>query len=213
MSIDKNAMNKLSYGLFVLSAKLNGKDNGCIINTAIQVANEPNTIAVSVNKQNYTHDIIMETGEFNISVLTEDCPFKVFEHFGFQSGRNVDKFSGCETRNEAENKIVYIPKYTNAYLSCKVISKTDLGSHTLFVAELTESKVLSDRPSLTYDYYYRNIKPKPQAVKESTAKVWVCSVCGFTYDEAVEKVPFEELPDDWTCPLCKHPKSDFELME
>ena len=209
-SVNLKTMFKLSYGLFVLTANEKGKDNGCIINTAMQVANIPNRIAISISKQNYTHDMVKNTGIFNISVLTEEVPFKVFENFGFSSGKDTDKFAGCKQVSRSGNNLIYIPKYTNAVISGKVVSTQDIGSHTLFIAEVTEANILNDKPSVTYSYYQENIKPKPQ-IKTSDKKVWVCKTCGYVYDEDAEGVKFNDLASDWTCPICKHPKSDFEL--
>lgn len=207
--VDSNAFFKLSYGLFVLTAKSGDKDNGCIINTVSQVANQPNKISFSINKQNYTHYIIKKTGELNISVLTENVPFKVFENFGFSSGRDTNKFKDCESLVRSNNGIVYIPKYTNAYISAKVVASFDCCSHTLFICDVVESKVLSSEPSVTYDYYFAHIKPKPP-ITDSGKKAWVCKICGYVHDDETESVKFSDLPDDWVCPLCKHPKSDFE---
>ncbi|MGN1346920.1 MAG: flavin reductase [Eubacteriales bacterium] len=206
--IEKNAMFKLSYGLFVLTSTEFGKDNGCIINTVIQVTDSPKRIAIAVNKGNRTHDMIQATGQFNVSVLTEEAPFSVFERFGFQSGRDVDKFAGDLNVVRTENWIRYLPEYTNAVISGAVISTVDCGTHTLFVADVTEAKVLSDVPSVTYAYYFKHIKPKPASVKtESTGKKrWVCKICGYVYEG-------DELPADFVCPLCKHGADDFELVE
>ncbi len=157
---DPTALFKLSYGLFVLTAKDGEKDNGCIINTAFQVANEPTKIAISCQKGNLTREMIGKTKEFNLSVLTEETPFEVIRHFGMQTGRDVDKFEKCEEDIRSANGIKYIPKYTNAYFSVKVENSIDLGSHELFVGEITESKVLDSKPSCTYAYYHSDIKPK-----------------------------------------------------
>ncbi len=157
--IDTTAFFKLSYGLFVLTAK-GEKHNGCITNTAVQVASSPNCISVSVQKGNLTCEIIEQTGKFNVSVLTEDVPYDLIRHFGMQSGRDTDKFDGFTAVDTAANGIKYITDYTNAYLSAKVISKTDLGSHMLFVGEVTEAKVLGDKPPCTYAHYHAAIKPK-----------------------------------------------------
>lgn len=204
--VEPNAMFKLSYGLFVLTAQSkDGKDNGCIINTVMQVTDSPKRIAIAVNKANYTHDLILKSGIFNVSVLTEDAPFKVFQQFGFQSGRDVDKFAGCEGDPvRSENGLRYIPKYTNAFLSGKVIKAEDMGTHTLFTAEVTEAKVLSDGKSVTYAYYFENIKPKPQPTAEKK-KGFVCKICGYVYEG-------DELPPDFVCPLCKHGAEDFEPL-
>lgn len=204
--VEPNAMFKLSYGLFVLTAQSkDGKDNGCIINTVMQVTDSPKRIAIAVNKANYTHDLILKSGIFNVSVLTEDAPFKVFQQFGFQSGRDADKFAGCEGDPvRSENGLRYIPKYTNAFLSGKVIKAEDMGTHTLFTAEVTEAKVLSDGKSVTYAYYFENIKPKPQPTAEKK-KGFVCKICGYVYEG-------DELPPDFVCPLCKHGAEDFEPL-
>ncbi len=207
--VDAETFFKLSYGLFVLTTKAGGKDNGCIINTVQQVANQPNRIAFSVNKQNFTHDMIKKSGEVNISILTENTPFKLFEQFGFSSGKDTDKFKKCEKILRSANGITYIDKYSNAFISAKVVSMADCGSHTLFVADVTEAKILSDAPSVTYDYYFAHIKPKPP-VTDSGKKAWICKICGYVHDDETEGVKFGDLPEDWVCPLCKHPKSDFE---
>ena len=194
--MDTNALFKLSYGLFVLTARENGKDNGCIINTAQQVTDTPCRITVAVNKGNLTHDMILRTGVFNISVLSQDAVFWVFQHYGFQSGRDVDKFASIpEARTE--NGIRYVEGCANAVISGKVISTVDCDTHTLFVAEVTEAKILSDEPSMTYQYYFDNVKPKPAAQGK-----WVCKICGYVHEG--------ELPADFICPWCKHPASDFE---
>lgn len=205
--MDKKAMYKLSYGLFVLTAKEAGKDNGCIINTAIQAASEPNQLSVCVNKLNYTHDMVLRTGEFTVSVLSQNAKFDLFKQFGFQSGRDVDKFENFNACARGTTGIYYITEGTNAYISVKVKKTEDLGSHTMFIGEITDMEVLSDAPSVTYAYYLENIKPKPQAVgkTESGQTVWRCTICGYEYVG-------EELPEDFVCPLCKHPASDFEKV-
>ena len=207
--MNTKAMYKLSYGLFVCTAVRGGRANGCIINTAIQVASEPNRISVAINKANFTHDMVKETGACNISVISQDASFELFKHFGFQSGRDVDKFADYPKENyqQADNGIPYIVTGTNAYFSLKVVETVDLGSHTLFICEPTFMTVLSDVPSVTYEYYQNNIKPKPEAVG-TTPKgetVWRCRICGYEWVG-------EELPDDFICPICKHPKPDFEKV-
>ena len=162
--MNKKAMYKLSYGLFVLTAKDAEKDNGCIINTAVQAASEPNQLSICVNKANYTHDMIQKTGKFTVSVLSQEAQFGLFEQFGFQSGRNVNKFEAFEKCARGLNGIYYITEGTNAYISVTVKKTEDLGSHTMFIGEITDMKVLSDIPSVTYEYYQNHIKPKPQAV-------------------------------------------------
>lgn len=201
--VDQNALFKLSYGLFVLTAKDGDKDNGCIINTVTQLTDTPKRLTIAVNKANYTHDMILKTGQFNVSVLTEAVPFKIFQHFGFQSGRDVDKFADMEYARSA-NGLAYIPQYSNACISGKVIDALDYGTHTLFVAEITEAVVLSEDASVTYTYYFEHIKPKPQQLEEKK-KGFVCKICGYVYEG-------DELPADFICPLCKHGVEDFEPL-
>lgn len=197
--MDINAFFKLSYGLFVLTARQDGKDNGCIINTVMQVTDTPKRIQVAVNKENLTHDMIAASGKFNVSVLSQDAVFWIFQHYGFQSGRNVDKFANIpETRTA--NGIRYVEGCTNAVLSGKVISMTDCGTHTLFLAEVEEAMVLSDVPSMTYQYYFDYVKPKPQPTQQAK---WVCKICGYVYEG-------DPLPADFICPWCKHGAEDFE---
>ena len=207
VTLDRKAMHKLSYGLFVLTAKEGEKDNGCIINTAIQAASEPNQMSICVNKANYTHDMIMRTGSFTVSVISQKADFDLFKHFGFQTGREVDKFADFNACGRGQNGIYYVTQGTNAYISVKVDKTEDLGSHTMFVGEITDMEVLSDDLSATYEYYMKNIKPKPQEVgkTEDGQTIWRCTICGYEYVG-------EELPDDFICPLCKHPASDFEKV-
>ena len=204
-NIDKTALFNISYGLYVLTAKDGDKDNGCIINTVMQVAETPLEISIAVNKHNLTHDIIMKTQEFNISALTESTPFKVFETFGFKSGRDTDKFVDCEFDNRATNNIRYIPKHTNSYITAKVVDTRDCGGHSLFIATVTEAVVLSKETSLTYKYYLDNIKPKPQKSMDQK-KGFVCRICGYVYES-------DTLPPDIICPLCKHGAADFEPLK
>ena len=201
--IDPNAMFKLSYGLFVLTANDGTRDNGCIINTVMQVTDVKKRITIAVNKANYTHDIIKKTGEFNISVLTTDAPFKLFQQFGFQSGRDVDKFAQGGAEARTANGLRYVPEYSNAVISGKVTEAYDYDTHTLFVADVTEAAVLSNVPSVTYQYYFDHIKPKPQPTTDK--KGYVCKICGYIYEG-------ETLPDDFICPLCKHGAADFEKL-
>ena len=201
--VESNAMFKLSYGLFVLTARDGAKDNGCIINTAQQLTSAPMRISITVNKANYTHDMIEKTGAFNISVLTEGAPFGLFKQYGFQSGRTADKLSGGEPRTE--NGIAYLSEHANAVISGKVISTVDCGTHTLFIADVTEAHVLSAEPSVTYAYYFAHIKPKPQPAAEKK-KGFVCKICGYVYEG-------ETLPPDFICPLCKHGAEDFEPLK
>ena len=207
--INPAAMFKLSYGLYVVTAHDGMRDGGCIVNTVTQLTDNKKRITVAINKANYTHDVIMKTGEFNVSVLTQDATFAQFQQFGFQSGRDVNKFEGVGYYNRSDNGLRYIPENTNAFISAKVVEAKDYDTHTLFIAEVTEAQVLSDAPSVTYDYYFANIKPKPQAQPKTEAngkKRWVCKICGYIHEG-------EELPADFVCPLCKHGASDFELMD
>jgi flavorubredoxin/flavin reductase (DIM6/NTAB) family NADH-FMN oxidoreductase RutF/rubredoxin len=200
--VDPAAMFKLSYGLFVLTARDGTKDNGCVINTATQITQTPLRISVAVNKSNLTCDMILKTGLFNLSVLTENTPFRIFERFGFYSGRDTDKFADCKNDERTANGIRYLPDYTNAVISAKVSEHHDYGTHILFIADITFSFVLSNEPSVTYQYYFDNIKPKPPTPKKDR-KGFVCKICAYVFDGSV-------LPDDFICPLCKHGASDFE---
>lgn len=203
--IEPNAMFKLSYGLFVLTAKQDGKDNGCIINTVTQITDSPKRISIAVNKSNLTHDMIKNTGAFNVSVLTEKVAFDEIKHFGFQSGKNVNKFKDYEAAGCTENGILYVGKYSNAVISAKVINTIDCGTHTVFIADVTEAKVLSNDKSVTYEYYFANIKPKPTPVKKDK-KGFICKICGYIYEG-------ETLPPDFICPICKHGAEDFEPLK
>lgn len=209
--MNTKTMYKLSYGLFVCTAVQGTKMNGCITNTAIQVASDPNRISIAINKANYTHDMVKETGLCNVSVISQKASFDLFKHFGFQSGRDVDKFAPELIKDIAyklaDNGIPYITTGTNAYFSLKVDQEVDLGSHTLFICEPTAMVVLNEDPSCTYDFYQNNIKPKPQPVG-TTVKgetIWKCTICGYEYVG-------EDLPDDFICPICKHGKEDFEKI-
>lgn len=198
--MDEKAMYKLTYGLFVLTSKRDGRDNGCIVNTAGQVTASPNRISVAVNKQNLTHDFIRDSGEFNISILSEKAGFETFKHWGMQSGRDTDKMLSMEFGRSA-NGIAYITNGANAFISAKVVQSVDLGSHTLFIADVTDGAVLSEDESATYSFYQKNIKPKSRENIEKK-KGYICTVCGYIYEG-------EPLPDDFICPVCKHPASDF----
>ena len=201
--MSKEAMDKLTYGLFVLTAKEGEKDNGCIVNTFIQVTINPNCIAAVVDKKNYTHDMIMRTKEFNVSVLTEKSKFDTYKHWGFQSGADVDKTEQI-TFKRSKNGLIYLTEETNAFISAKVISSTDLGTHTLFLADVTDAEVLSSDESVTYSYYRKNIKTQPKA--DGAKKGFVCTVCGYIYEG-------DTLPEDFICPWCNHPAEDFEPLE
>lgn len=199
--IDNSAIFKLSYGLFVLFAKNNDKDNACIINTAQQVTQDPLRISVTVNKDNLTHALIYRTRKLNLSVLSESVPFDVIKEFGFFSGFEKEKVPHGKYKR-AENGLCYLSDYSNAYISADVIDTVDLGTHTMFICDVTAAEKLSDENSVTYDYYFKHIKPKPEAAKKTG---YVCKICGYIYEG-------EPLPDDFICPLCKHPASDFEKL-
>ena len=202
--MNNKAMYNLTYGLFICTARDGDKDNGCIVYTVSQVTTSPNRIVVAVNKDNYTHDMIMKTKEFNISILTEKASFDTFKHWGFQSGKNVDKAIGIEYCR-SDNGIIYIANQTNAYISATVEQTINLGSHTMFIASVDDMEMLSSAPSASYAYYQSSIKPRPEEKILTGKTVWRCTVCGYVYEG-------EELPADFVCPLCKHPASDFEKV-
>jgi flavin reductase (DIM6/NTAB) family NADH-FMN oxidoreductase RutF/rubredoxin len=203
--MNKKALYQLSYGLFVLTANLNGKDNGCIINTAVQLTSNPYRISIAVNKANLTHDMIKETRKFTLSVLSQDAEFEIFQHFGFQSGRDVDKFAGFTDCKRGANDTMIITKGTNAYLSAWVEETIDVGTHTLFIAQLTDADILSEVSSATYQYYQDSIKPQKAGVTADGKTIWRCKVCGYEYVG-------DELPENFICPICKHPADDFEKV-
>lgn len=190
---------KFTYGLFLLTAQAEGRDNGCIINTAVQVADDPLRVSIAVIKSSETCRMITQTRKFNLSALTEQTPFSIFQRFGMQSGRDVDKFAGLERVDRSGNGLTYL-RSANMYLSAWVVDSIDLGSHILFIAEPTYGEVLSDAPSCSYSYYQSSIKPQPQ--KAAAKKSWVCTVCGYVYEG-------DEVPEDYLCPLCKHGKEYF----
>ena len=200
--MDNTAFFKLSYGLFVVTAHEDGKDNGCITNTVIQVTNDPLRISVTINKDNYTCGMIHRTGLFNVSILSEEASFEIFKHWGFQSGRDVDKALGIEFYR-LENGVIYVTEGVNAVLCAKVAQEIDLGSHIMFIADLTDAFPIGNAPSATYTYYHKNIKPAPAKPK---SKGWICTICGYIYEGEV-------LPEDFICPVCKHPASDFKRVE
>lgn len=204
MALDPTALFTLSYGLYVLTAREGDRDLGCIVNTVTQLTENPTRIAVSVNKQNFTNEVIQRTGVFNVSVLTEAAPMDLFRHFGFQSGRDVDKFAG-RTDPVSENGLRYISGPANALISGKVEQAIDCGTHMLYIALVTEARKLSDAPSMTYAYYFANVKPRPQPkpAQEKPRRGFVCRICGYFYEG-------DELPPDFICPLCKHGAADFE---
>ncbi|MCI5651155.1 MAG: flavin reductase [Ruminococcus bromii] len=202
--VDPDALLKVPYGLYVLTAREGDRDNGCIINTVMQVTNTPNRISIAVNKQNCTHDMILRTGKFNVSLLTQEAQFEVFKRFGFASGRDTDKFAGDSTVLRTANGVRYIGEAANAVLSGQVIQTVDCGTHTLFIADVTEAVSLSAQPSVTYSYYFDHIKPKPVVTEKKTG--YICKICGYIYEG-------DTLPDDFICPLCKHGAADFEKLQ
>ena len=199
---DLSALFNIGYGLYVITSNDGKKDNGLIVNTVTQVTNTPNRIAVTINKVNYSHHVIKQTGKMNINCLTVDAPFKVFETFGFQSGRNVDKFADC-TPLRSDNGLVFLPRYINSFMSLKVEQYVDLDTHGMFICSITEARVLGDRETMTYTYYQNNVKPKPET---DGKKGYVCKICGYVYEG-------DELPEDFICPLCKHGAADFEPIQ
>ena len=196
---DLSALFNIGYGLYVVTSNDGTRDNGLIVNTVSQVTNTPNRVAVTINKQNYSHHIIQQTGVMNVNCLDVSAPFEVFKTFGFQSGRTVDKFAGSEVLR-SDNGLVFLPRYINSFLSLKVESYVDLGTHGMFICTVTEARVMSDRETMSYTYYQNNVKPKPEAKGK---KGFVCKVCGWIYEG-------DTLPDDIVCPLCKHGAADFE---
>lgn len=211
--IDKKALYALTYGLFVLTAKEGEKDNGCIVNTVQMLTSDPTRVVVFVNKSNYTEGMIARTGEFNVSILQKDTPFALFKNFGFSSGKDVDKFAD-RVYPRSENGLYYIYENANAMLSCKVVGMHDYGTHTLFVGEVVEAKTLSSQKSLSYETYLTEVKPQTKPAPKASAEKagesapavekWVCKVCGYVHEGP--------LPEDFICPWCKHPASDFERV-
>ena len=199
---DLTALFNIGYGLYVVTCRDGQKDNGLIVNTVTQVTNTPNRVAVTINKENYSHHVIKQTGKMNVNCLTTDAPFKVFEAFGFVSGRNVDKFADC-TPQRSDNGLVVLPRYINAFLSLQVEDYVDLDTHGMFICTVTEARVINDKETMTYTYYYNNVKPKPETEGK---KGYVCKICGYVYEG-------DTLPEDFICPLCKHGAADFEPIQ
>ena len=199
--IDPKALFNIGYGLYVVTSSDGQKDNGLIVNTVAQITNEPLTVAVAINKSNYSHDVIKAAGKMNVCPLSESAPFKVFEHFGMQSGRSVNKFEDCTPRR-SENGLVVLPKHINSFFSLEVENYVDMGTHGLFLCAVTESEIISDETTMTYTYYHKNVKPQPKAEGK---KGFVCTICGYVHEE-------ETLPEDFVCPLCLHPASDFKPL-
>jgi len=197
--IDPTALFNIGYGLYVVTTRDGEKDNGLIVNTVTQVTDTPNRVAVTINKRNYSCDLAAATGILNISTLSQDAPFKLFQHFGFQTGKDVNKFENYKHVQRSSNGILFLDQYANGYISCKVINKIDLQTHIMFICDVTQCVKLSDKETMTYSYYQKNVKPKPETDK----KGYVCKICGFVYEG-------DTLPDDYICPLCKHGVQDFE---
>lgn len=200
--MDIRALHKITYGLFLLVSQQDGKDNASIINTAVQVAEKPNRIIISVIKDTLTCQMILSSGKFNICALTKGTEFDFFKHFGMQSGRDTDKFENAKNFKRSANGLYYLKQHSNMYISAEVLEKIDLGDHVLFIAQVSDAEVLSDEEPCTYALYHSHIKPKPQSTSK---KQWVCKICGYVYEG-------EELPEDFVCPLCKHGKEDFEAV-
>jgi flavorubredoxin/flavin reductase (DIM6/NTAB) family NADH-FMN oxidoreductase RutF/rubredoxin len=203
--IENSALFKLSYGLYLLSAKADGKDNACIINAAMMITDTPKQIAFTVNKANATHDMLISQNEFTISVLEKDVPFEVVKHFGYSSGKTVNKFDDLDYVKRASNGTLYTDKYANAVIAGEITNRIDCGTHTMFIAQITEAFELSLIPSVTYEHYQNHIKPAPKLTKDAPKKGWVCKVCGYVYEG-------EELPHDFVCPICKHGVDVFEKI-
>jgi len=199
--MDNTALYKIGYGLYILTSREGAKDNGCVINTVLQVTSAPAlTGVITVNKKNFSHDLIARTGKFNLSVLTTETPFSVFENFGFKSGASVDKFAECQQDPpRSANGLIYLPKYINAWLSCEVKDIIDFGTHSMFRADIVDGQTVGEADSVTYAYYQKFIKPRPQPAAK---KGYRCSICNYVYEG-------ETLPADFICPICKHGPSDF----
>ena len=195
------ALFKIGYGLYVLTANDGEKDNGCIVNSVMQVTNTPNKVAVAINKENYTHDMVMKTNKLNVNCIAESAPFSLFQNFGFKSGRDTDKLEGVAF-SRSNNGLAVLNENINAYMSLWVESTVDLDTHTLFICFVTQMDEISEERTMTYTYYQENVKPKPQPQKK---KGYVCKICGYVHEG-------DELPEDFICPLCKHPASDFEPL-
>lgn len=199
---DPKALFNIGYGLYVITVNDGKRDNGLIVNTVMQVTSSPERIAVAVNKSNYSHDVIKNSGKMNVNCLSTDAPFSVFEAFGFRSGRDTDKFEGC-TPLRSENGLAVLPKYINAFISLSVKEYVDLGTHGMFICEIDESEVKSKLESMTYTYYHKYVKPAPAPAKK---KGYICTICGFIHDE-------DEIPDDFVCPICNHGREVFEEIK
>ena len=208
--MDSKVLFNVQYGLFVLSSKSDTKDNACIINTVTQVTAAPvskDRISICVNKKNYTHDLISQSKKFTVSIISEAATFDLFKHFGFQSGKDVNKFADFDKVKRTANGTLAVTEGTNSYISANVINQVELDTHSIFVADVVDMEKLSDVPSTTYNFYQSHIKPKPQPVAKTAEgkTVWRCRICGYEYIG-------DEIPADFICPLCKHPSTDFEKI-
>lgn len=199
---NRAAMHKLGYGLYVVTTQMDGKDNGCIVNSIMQLTTSPARVAVSISKKNYSHEVVQKTGILNVNCLDTSAPFSLIQNYGFQSGRTVDKFAEVDELR-SDNGLRFLPRHINAFMSLKVEDCVDMGTHSLFICSVTESRDISDRESMTYAYYQDNVKPAPATEGK---KGYVCKICGWVYEG-------ETLPDDLVCPLCKHGASDFEKIQ
>lgn len=202
--MDLKALFNIGYGLYVVTTHDGVRDNGLILNSVMQLTTDPCRVAVSINKSNYSHGVVLDSGKMNVNCLTVKAPFKVFETFGFASGRDTDKFTDI-TPTRSENGLAVLPKYINSYFSLEVENYVDMDSHGLFICKVTDAEVISGEESMTYAYYHKNVKPKPKT-EEKQGHGWICTVCGYIHDE-------DELPEDFECPICKHGKEVFEILE
>ena len=201
---DMKALFNIGYGLYVVTSNDKERDTGLIVNTVAQLTSSPERVMVTVNKSGYSHGVIKSSGKMNVNCLTVEAPFGVFENFGFKSSKDADKFAGIEPLR-SENGLAVLPKYINSYLSLEVESYVDLDSHGMFICTVSEAKVVSDKESMTYAYYHKNVKPKPKT-EASKTKGYICTVCGFIHDE-------ETIPDDYVCPICNHGREVFEEIK
>lgn len=201
MNYDSKALFNIGYGLYIVTSNDGEKDNGAVINSVMQITDNPNRLAVCINKKNYTHDTVKNAGIMNINVLDESAPFSIFENFGFKSGKNADKFAGIDSFR-TENGLLALTDHINSFISLKVESYIDAETHGLFICNVTDARTMYDTPTMTYSYYHKNVKPKPE---NNRKKGYVCKICGYIYEG-------EPLPDDFICPICKHGAQDFEKI-
>lgn len=200
--MNTKALFNINYGLYILSTNHNNKDNACIVNTVMQISANPCLVAVSVNKLNFTNDLIKKSKKFNISIITQDAKFDIFKTFGYASGKEVDKFASFKDVNRSKNGLLYITKNINSYICANVTQEIELETHTMFIAEIEDAVILSDRPTVTYDFYQKQIKPQPDNINKSG---WRCKICNYIYEG-------ETLPQNYICPICKHGVDDFEKI-